>query len=435
MNKGINRRSFLKTSALGVTGAGIAGVQPLLADKESPALSKIKTYQTLGRTGFKASDIGIGTSRQFVVPVINALLDAGVNYIDTAERYGRGTAESNIGTAIKSRERESLFITTKLGLRGTETKEEIISRFGKCMERLQTPYIDCLMIHGASVDNLKLDAFHQAAKHLKKEGKLKFLGASNHGARFREGVEDVMEKSLTTAAEDGRFDVLLLVYNFLKQDAGQKIMDTAKKNNVATTIMKSDPVGRYYEMQARVEEMKKDGKEPDPRTARYLERMSETAKQADDFIKKNKLDNPVEIRQAALRFVLNEPKVDVLTLAFSSFEDVENMLKLSGSRLSSKDKKKLAAYQRGCSSLYCRHACGICESSCPYLVPVNTIMRYNHYFDAHNSEKYAMEKYAALSLSNSLSCQNCSGHCEKACPYGVPVQSMVMMAHRQLTLT
>lgn len=435
MIKRIKRRSFLKASTFGVLGASVMG-NSLIHSKEeepTPEFPKIKKYHTLGRTGFKASDIGIGTSRQFPTPVIKALLDAGVNYIDTAERYGRGVSETNIGQAIKGRDRKSLFITTKLGIRKEETKEQIISRFRKCQERLQTGYIDCLMIHGATVETIKHESFHQSVKQLKNEGNLKFIGASNHGPR-RGGPEDLMEKSLVAAAADGRFDVVLLVYNFLKKDQGEKILAACKEKNIGTTIMKSNPVGRYYGAKERIEQLKKEGREIDERTKRTFERYKQAAEKAEFFIKKHNLQNPAEIRDAALRFVLSNPNVHVLNLAFSSFEDVQNMLKLSGSCLNAKDKQKLAAFTQGCSGLYCRHACGICESNCPHQVPVNTIMRYNHYFEAHGCEKYAMEKYAQLTLQEAEACQSCNGECEAACPYHVPIQTLLVMAHQQLTL-
>jgi predicted aldo/keto reductase-like oxidoreductase len=436
MAKHINRRIFLKTSTLGVMGAGVIGNTQLLSREEKPGTEfpKIKEYRTLGRTGFKASDIGIGTSRQYPTPVIKALLDAGVNYIDTAERYGRGASEKSIGDAIKGRDRKSLFITTKLGIRKEDTKEQLIARFRKCLERLDTEYIDCLMIHGASPETVKLDSFHQAVKQLKSEGKLRFTGASNHGARFRE-QPDMMEKSLMAAVTDGRFDVILVVYNFLQKEAGERILAACKEKNVGTTIMKSDPVGRYYSMKERIEQTKKEGKEVEQRMKDYFQRLQKAADKAESFIKAHNLKNPAEVRDAALRFVLSNPNAHVLTLAFSSFEDVENLLKLSGSRLKGKDKQKLAAYTDGCGGLYCRHGCGICEADCPHHVPVNTIMRYNHYFEAHGSEKFAMEKYAQLPSEKAEMCRTCTaGSCEAACPHRIPIQALLVMAHQQLTL-
>jgi predicted aldo/keto reductase-like oxidoreductase len=180
--------------------------------------------------------------------------------------------------------------------------------------------------------------------------------------------------------------------------------------------------------------MKREGQEVSERMTSYLSRLKESVDKAQDFIEKYGLKNPREIKEAAIRFVLTDSRVHSLCLAFNTFEDVENHLKLSGSRLSGLEKQKLAAFEQGCGSLYCRHACGICESRCPEGVAVNTILRYNHYFEAHGSEKYAMERYAGLETARADRCSGCVGHCEAACPYGIPVKALLNMAHGQLTL-
>jgi uncharacterized protein len=435
-SKQINRRGFLKTSTLGIVGAGVMGNNLLQAEeKETPMESpKIKEYRTLGRTGFKTSDIGIGSSRAFDVPVIEALLDAGVNYIDTAESYGRGNSEKAVGKAIEGRDRKKLFITSKLHLKETATKEEVLSRFRKCLERLNTDYIDALLLHSATeVAVFKNEGFHQAVKQLKSESKLRFIGISNHGSR-RPGNDDNMEKTLMAAIQDGRFDLFLLVYNFLQKDAGERVLAACKEKNIAATIMKSDPSVSFQRMQKRVADIKKQGKEVDERTQSRFDKAKESADKANLFVKKYKLQNPGDIHEAAIRFVLNNPNANVLNLAFKTFDDVEKYLSLSGSRLTMQDKQKLAAYSESMGQLYCRHACGICETQCPHNVPVNTIMRYSHYFEISGSEKYAMEKYMNLDTAKANHCNTCTGHCESACPYNVPAKSLLSMAHNQLTL-
>lgn len=435
-HKGMDRRDFIKVSTLGIAGVStILSTKPSFAEIGSETeFTKIKGYRTLGRTGFKVSEIGIGTARTYPVPVMNAVLDAGVNYIDTAEGYGRGAAEKSIGEAIKGRDRKSLFITTKIQMRDVSSKEQVVEKVQQCLQRLQTDYVDCVMVQGLStVEALKDGNFHQGIDQLKKEGKVRFIGAANHGSRDP-GQGESMEKVLLGAVEDGRFDVLLLVYNFLQKEAGENILEAATRKKIATTIMKSDPLGRYFQTKERIEKMKKEGEAVDERMQRYMTRMEETAKKAESYLEKHNLKNPSEIKAAALKFVLSNPKINTMNLAFNNFEDIQNFLKLSGSSLGKADKSMLSAYQEGCSQLYCRHACGVCESNCPHHVPVNTIMRYNHYFEAHGSEKFAMEKYARLETPKADYCRNCAGWCEQSCPYGVPIQGLLNIAHGQLTL-
>ena len=190
--KGMKRRSFLRNSAFGVMGAvgavGAVGAGVISAGELAPPgekkeaaenslFPKIKAYRTLGRTGFKASDIGIGDA--WNEGILSAALDAGVNYIDTAEAYHNGQSERAIGKALKNRNRKEFFITTKLGIRGTESKENLLSRARKCLERLQSDYIDCMMIWSTTrIEQVKYPPFHEAMKQLKQEGKLRFVGAA-----------------------------------------------------------------------------------------------------------------------------------------------------------------------------------------------------------------------------------------------------------------
>jgi ferredoxin len=139
------------------------------------------------------------------------------------------------------------------------------------------------------------------------------------------------------------------------------------------------------------------------------------------------------MRDAAIRFCLSNPDVNAVCCSFRNFDDLGVYLPLSGTRLTDMEKEKLAAYKEGCAPLYCRHACGLCEPSCPHHVRVNTIMRYNHYFDAQGKEKYAMKKYAQLSAKADL-CRNCKGFCESACPHDVPIHALLNMAHHNLSL-
>jgi len=436
LSTGMNRRNFVKASALGLAGLGgrlPAGQATAVAEKKGD-IPKIKGYRTLGRTGFRVSDIGIGTSRLAVVPLMKAAFEAGVNYIDTAEGYGRGEAERSIGQAIQGLDRKSLFITTKIRLNEVNNAEQVIAKVHQSLERLQTDYVDCMMIQGAAtVESLKNDHFHRAMEQLKKEKKVRFLGTANHGSRFQ-GQGETMEKVLLGAIDDGRFDLVLLIYNFLQREAGEQILAAAAKKNIATTIMKSDPLGRYFETRERVEQMKKAGETPDENMTRNLAQMEEAAKQAESFIKEHNLQNPAEIKQAALKFVLNDPRVHTLNLAFTTFADLQNLLALSGTGLDAQGKKTLAEFEAGCGRLYCRHGCGACEQSCPYQVPVNTIMRYFNYFDIHGAERFAMEKYARLDTPKADLCRTCAGYCAGNCPYGVPIQGLLTFAHSRLAL-
>jgi ferredoxin len=112
---------------------------------------------------------------------------------------------------------------------------------------------------------------------------------------------------------------------------------------------------------------------------------------------------------------------------------MHSFVRLSGTRLGAAEARRLGAYRSGCGELYCRHACGLCEPSCPNGVPVNTIARYLQYSAGQRREREAMELYAALPGARAEACRDCTAPCERACPYGVPVQGLLLLADRQLS--
>ncbi|UCC39270.1 MAG: aldo/keto reductase [Candidatus Aminicenantes bacterium] len=429
--RAMNRREFVKASAFGVFGTGILLKSALAFENDyQPELQlKIKEYRTLGRTGFKVSDISCGIYRD--IGLLNAVLDTGVNYIDTAESYGN---EHILGQAIQNRNRKSLFITTKLLIRKDVSKQGFLKRAKKCLERLNTDYIDCMMIHSCpDVETLKTEGFHAAMTELKAQGRLRFLGVSNHGVSRRTEPKVSMEKVFLAAAEDGRFDVFLMAYNFLNENNGAKVLRVCKEKNIGATLMKVNPVLLYQRIKENAERLEKEGKDIDEGVIASLNRLKGRTDEIQPFVKKYNLENQSEIRKASIKWALNNPDISTVCCRFQNYTHLEEYVPLSGTRLTAMDARILAAYNKDCGYTYCRHACGECEPECPENVPVNTIMRFNHYFVAQGREKEAMLKYAALKTPKAARCKQCSGHCETVCPYGVPIQGLLALAHNRLT--
>lgn len=394
---------------------------------------KVTGYRMLGRTGFRVSDIGLGGVELTTPALVTAALDAGINYIDTAEGYMRGQSEINIGKALKNHKRDSVFISTKLFFKPDVTKDEIKTRANKCLERLQTEYVDCLMIHGTpNLETLKAPGFHAAYQDLHKEGKVRFCGLSNHGSQYSEKNQE-MENIMIAAANDGRFDVALFVYNFLYPTMGENILRVFQEKNIGATLMKVNPVLEHLELDEYVEQRKKDGRSIPEGLQKRLDLYKKRVQMAESFRRKNNITDYRQMRDAAIRFALSHRGVHSVTFSIKNFEQIESYAALSGTTLQTADKKRLSRYKRENGMFYCRHACGECESVCPQSVPVNTIMRYQHYFKAQGREKAAMQQYARLDSPNASVCETCSGMCEAACPHQVPIHGLLQYAHELLT--
>jgi predicted aldo/keto reductase-like oxidoreductase len=445
----ISRRKFLGLGGTMIAGGSLSMCSVKTDRVESPAAEVqpgIKKHYTLGRTGFRISDISMGCGSIKESSVVRYAYDKGINYFDTAESYGNGDSERKIGEALPFMDRKRIFITTKLHFEENDTEETLLDRFGKCRERLKTDYVDALMMHSVTDINLLSHAgFHGAVGKLKAEGRLKYAGISSHGPRGQEG--DSMEKVLCAAAEDGRFDLMLLVYSFMNKEEGEKILAACKKNNVGATGMKTtpgvlkvpafDPDNPSEEHAGYIKRMMERGstrEEADERIRQWVARQEENRVKTGPFMEKHGLKTEEQLWTTSLQWVLNNPQMHSICVSLPDFEQVDRAVSLSGTALSSEQNAFLHLFDHTFTDRYCRHGCNACVSSCPHGLPVSTIMRYAYYYECQGREKHAIEKYAALQGRDASPCGACRAPCEGACPHGVQIQANLLHAHTLLTL-
>lgn len=437
--KSIDRRKFLKSAAVTTVGAGMASRLSFAGSSttaKSSAAPKIQEYRTFGKTGFQVSDFSIGAPSNEAV--LKACLDRGANLIDAGETYGNGNTERLIGKVLKDYDRSKLFINSKLYSETGEfpSKKDVIERTHAVLERLQTDYVDCMQIHSAeSSAILKDKAFHEGMEQMKKEGKVKYVGVSCHGNNWAYDTREDIEKILMTAVDDGRFDVILLAYNFVNAEKAERILEACEKKNIATMIMKSNPVHVYSLMENRVKQIEAAGKEVDEYTQLFYDKYKVMNEQALNFFRRYGVSDETELKSAASKYVLSNPKAHTTLWAFDNFEQMEWIMNLSGQKLNQRDALVLNGYKKELGHTQCLLGCNDCEEACPHHIPINKVMRYNYYFTARKQEKRAMEKYAKLDLPNpNESCISCNGECEEACSHGVWTRPLVAMARQNMEL-
>lgn len=433
----LNRRKFLRTASLSTLGAGIASTAAFASGQASDINEKplIREYRRFGKTGFRVSDFGSGAPSNEAI--LRALLDSGVNLIDTGEAYANGNSERVVGRVIKDFDRSKLFINTKLYTeKEFPSKKEVIERTNQALERLQTDYVDCMQIHSAENSKiLKDEAFHAGMDQLKKEGKVRHVGVSCHGNNWAIDTEESLDKILLTAVEDGRFDVILLAYNFANRDIAEKVLDACEQKDIATIIMKSNPVHLFDIFVARRDRMIAEGKEVDMYTQGYYDKYKKMYDAAQSFFGSYGIKDEKQFRDAASRFVLSNKKAHTTIWDFQNFDEVERMIGLSGQSLTSRDKFVLEGYEKHLGHTTCRIGCNDCQAACPHNIPVNKILRYNYYFSVKKQERRAMEKYARLEMPDPVkACLDCEGYCEKACRYGVWTRPLLTAARQNLGL-
>ncbi len=211
----------------------------LSAQAQTPGEPKILKYNTLGATGLRVSDIGFGTGSLTDPALVEYALDVGINYFDTAEEYGRGKSETAIGQ-VAARRRGEMVICTKLGVDGTTTEEQIIQKMDACLQRLQTTYVDVLMIWGGDRAALANPAVQSAFAKLKEQGKVHFTGVSHHGPN--------MVADLGPLVEAGRVDVILCSYDPVGEPELPGLLAAAREKGIGLVAMKVLPSARRADL-------------------------------------------------------------------------------------------------------------------------------------------------------------------------------------------
>jgi aryl-alcohol dehydrogenase-like predicted oxidoreductase len=150
-------------------------------------------YRTLGRTGIKVSPYALGTmmfgasignpDHDDSIRIIHKALDAGINFVDTADAYSRGESEEIVGKALKGR-RDVVVLATKAGLpMGDDPNQRgnlrrwITTEVESSLRRLQTDYIDLYQIHRPD-PGTDIEATLSVLSDLIHSGKVRAIGSS-----------------------------------------------------------------------------------------------------------------------------------------------------------------------------------------------------------------------------------------------------------------
>ncbi len=153
-------------------------------------------YRKLGRTGVKVSPLCLGTmmfgqrgnaDHADCVRIIHRALDAGINFVDTANVYSSGESEEIVGEALKGR-RDRVILATKVhGAMGPGPNDQgnsrvhILREVENSLRRLQTDYIDLYQIHRPD-PSTPIEETLEALDQLVRDGKVRYIGSSTFAA-------------------------------------------------------------------------------------------------------------------------------------------------------------------------------------------------------------------------------------------------------------
>ena len=183
----------------------------------------------LGLTGLEVTQLGFGTAYSGEVGddqaerVLNAVLDAGINFIDTAPDYDR--SEERIGKYISHR-RDEFFLATKCGCNidsyGVRldpghlwTADRLRQNIDHSLSRMMTDHVDVLQMHNPSVEEVEHGGLVEVLEEIRQAGKTRFIGVSS------------TYPDLLTFAETRAFDMFQVPYSALERAHEQMIQQAA----------------------------------------------------------------------------------------------------------------------------------------------------------------------------------------------------------------
>src|SRR3954468_14826733 len=149
--------------------------------------------RNLGRTGVEVSPLCLGammfgawgnTDHDECIRIIHRALDAGINFIDTADVYAGGESEEIVGKALADGRRDSVFLATKFhGAMGDDPNEQgssrrwIVREVEASLRRLGTDWIDLYQVHRPRTDT-DIEETLGALSDLVRQGKVRYIGSS-----------------------------------------------------------------------------------------------------------------------------------------------------------------------------------------------------------------------------------------------------------------
>ncbi|MEO1162578.1 MAG: aldo/keto reductase [Chloroflexota bacterium] len=197
-------------------------------------------YRTLGSTGYKVSAIGFGAwaiggswgsvDDDESLAALHAAIDAGVNFIDTADVYGDGRSEKLISQVLKDRG-EDIVVATKAGRRLNPhvaegyNRENLTAFVERSLKNLDVEALDIVQLHCPPTEVYYQPEVFAVLDDLKQAGKIKHYGVS---------VEKV-EEALKAITYDG-VEVIQIIFNMFRQRPAELFFEQAQKHNVGIIV-------------------------------------------------------------------------------------------------------------------------------------------------------------------------------------------------------
>jgi len=198
-------------------------------------------YRKLGKTGFEISEISLGTwqvggvwgdefSHENADKILNSALDAGINFIDTADVYGDGESEKAVGRFVKNRS-ERIYVATKCGRQlNPHTNEAyqpaVLRKFVEnSLKNMGLETLDLIQLHCPPSEVFYRPEIFELFDRLKDEGKILNLGISVE--KVEEALKGIEFDNVTTVQ---------IIFNTFRQRPSELFFEQAKKKDIGVIV-------------------------------------------------------------------------------------------------------------------------------------------------------------------------------------------------------
>ena len=193
-------------------------------------------YRPFGRTGWNVSEISFGAwalgadwgyvSEEDALDALNAALDEGINFIDTADVYGDGRSERLIAQVIKERS-EQVYVATKAGRRlnphvaPAYNSQNLTAFVERSLQNLNVEALDLVQLHCPPTEVYYMPETFGALDDLVRAGKIQYYGVSVE--KVEEGIK---------AMEFPNLQSVQIIFNIFRQRPAELFFELAKQNQI-----------------------------------------------------------------------------------------------------------------------------------------------------------------------------------------------------------
>ncbi|WP_182199467.1 aldo/keto reductase [Paraliobacillus salinarum] len=269
----------------------------------------------LGNSHMYVSEIGLGcmslgTEQRKASDIIDRAIDAGINYLDTADLYDQTVNEAIVGQALKGK-REQIILASKVGNHlqpdgswfWDPSKAYIKEQVKTSLLRLQTDYLDLYQLHGGTIDD-PIDEVIEAFEELKQEGLIRYYGISS----IRPNVirEYVNRSSIVS---------VMMQYSLLDRRPEESMLDFLHEEGISVVTRGSLAKGFLTDHAKTVIKNKGDGG--------YLSYSADELKEVIDELKQIDLVNN-SLTSTAMRYVTHHPAIASVVTGASSTKQLDD---------------------------------------------------------------------------------------------------------------